>query len=91
MNFRKADLNRANLKGVDLHKSVLAEANLRGAQLGEADLKGVDLSGADLREVGLSDIKHWEEIDKIEGANLAEAENAPEGFLEWCKKNGALF
>ena len=30
-------------------------------------------------------------IDKIEGANLAESENAPEGFLEWCKKNGALF
>ncbi len=51
---------------------------------------GADLRGADLREVDLSDIKNWAEIDKIEGANLAEAENAPEGFLEWCKKNGAV-
>ncbi len=41
--------------------------------------------------VDLSDIKNWAEIDRIEGANLAESENAPEGFLEWCKKNGALF
>ncbi len=72
-------------------QSVREVASLRGAQLVKADLKGVDLRGADLREVDLSDIKNWSEIDKIEGANLAESENAPEGFLEWCKKNGALF
>ena len=54
-------------------------------------LLGADLRGADLREVDLSDIKNWADIGKIEGASLAEAKNAPEGFLEWCKENGALF
>ena len=63
----------------------------RGQRVTGDGVNEANLSGADLREVDLSDIKNWADIGKIEGANLAEAENAPEGFLEWCKENGALF
>ncbi len=89
--LEEADLGRASLAGVDLREANFKDANLQGAHLGHSDLHVANFRGADLREVDLSDIKNWADIGKVEGANLAEAENAPEGFLEWCKETGALF
>ena len=54
----RADLRKANLRGVDLEKAQLQESNLQGADLQganlqEANLQGAQLQGAQLREANL--------------------------------------
>jgi uncharacterized protein YjbI with pentapeptide repeats len=52
--FRGANLNGADLRGVDLHRAYLSEADLTGAVLRGADLTGADLNGVDLSEADLT-------------------------------------
>ena len=49
-------------------------------ELANADLGGADLSG----------IIDWRSIASLRQANLQGVRNAPEGFLEWAKQQGAV-
>jgi hypothetical protein len=94
VDFTVANLNSANLRNADLSHVRFDEADLRGADLTGSNLIGADLSGAsldeaDLRSADLKDI-HWNQIKSIDQANIAGVRNAPEGFVNWALKNGAV-
>jgi uncharacterized protein YjbI with pentapeptide repeats len=62
--------------------------------LGGVDLTGADLSGADFRRVDLAEanlegIRGWRSA-RFAGANVYRVKNAPEGFLEFAKRQGAV-
>ncbi len=94
VNFTLANLNSANLRGATLDRANLAQADLRNSDLNSTGLVGADLSGAvlddaDLRNADLSGIR-WQPIKSIQRANIAGVHNAPQGFIEWALKNGAI-
>jgi hypothetical protein len=78
-NFRRASLQRAQIDGADLV----------GADLSSADLSGATMANADLREANLSGIK-WRDIASIQSANIHAVKNAPDGFVTWALRNGAI-
>jgi len=92
------DLSDSDLTGANLRQSSLRNANLENAELDAADLWGADLAGADLsgatlnqadlRNANLANIK-WRGTD-LEGANIFGAKNAPEGFVAYALKHGAV-
>ena len=89
-----ASLNRANFRQSNLRRTMLLSANLAdgdfcAAQLLGADLPQATLDGADLGNADLSDIQ-WQQIKSIRKTNLAGVKNAPEGFLVWALRNGAV-
>jgi len=93
-NFGDADLHFANFRAAKLAGSSfaganLADADLLGAELNRADLNDADLTDADLRSADLAGVK-WEKIRSIKKANIMGVRNAPEGFVAWAMKNGAL-
>ena len=100
-----AFLNESKLVGVELKGTKLQKAKLCGADLSQANLSGViagsinlseaDLSGANLYRADLSltkiqDIKNWEKIKNIDGANIHNVQNAPVGFVAWAEERGAV-
>lgn len=92
--FTLANLSSANFREAHLDHTSLVQADLRNADLHSASLAGADLSGAilddaDLGEVDLANIR-WQGLKSIAAANLANAKNAPAGFLDWAMKNGAV-
>jgi Pentapeptide repeats (8 copies) len=93
-NFTLANLNAANLRNAKLDHAQLVQATLNDADLTGASLVGADLSGAtlantDLRNADLAQAK-WQDIRNMKEANIAGARNAPQGFVEWALKNGAI-
>jgi hypothetical protein len=89
-----ANLNSANFRGAKLRKALLREVNLSEADLNGSDLSGSDLTdatldNADLRYANLSDIA-WNHLKSIQGADIFGVKNAPPGFVEWAKQNGAV-
>jgi len=89
-----ANLRDANFRGCNLEHAVLSNAELKdadlvGSDLSGADLTEADLASADLRMTDLSAVK-WQRIRSIQGANIAGERNAPEGFVQWALKNGAV-
>jgi len=98
-NLESADLSYASLMGAnfrqsDLRHTSLLSANLAdgdfcGAQLAAADLSDVALDGADLGNTDLSGVQ-WQKIRSIRKTNIAGVKNAPQGFLDWARKNGAV-
>ena len=80
-----AILSEAELMRADLSGAYLSNANLSKANLSEANFFATNLSTADL-----TDIKGWRKIKSIKFANIHEVRNAPEGFIEWAKQNGAV-
>lgn len=103
--LRSADFQRANLPDADLHfanfrGADMRDANLSGARLADADLTGADLSGADLssvvldradlREANLDHVRNWHAIKSLNKANILGVQNAPGGFVEWARTNGAV-
>jgi len=94
VNLTFANLNSANLRGAMLDGSNLADADLRSGDLNGCSVAGADLSNAalddaDLRHANLRDVR-WQKIRSIAGANVAGVENAPDGFVAWALKNGAM-
>ena len=83
-NFRQADLASVNFNSADL-----ADADFCGARLDSSDFVAATLDGADLGNADLSGIR-WQQIKSIRKTNLAGVKNAPEGFLPWALKNGAV-
>jgi hypothetical protein len=99
-NFKRAslddtDFHGANLRGADLRECNLADSQLDdvdlvGANLAGADLAQVSLEGADLSDVDLDQVRNWQAIKAIGKANIFGIRNAPEGFVAWARKMGAI-
>jgi len=98
-NFRSADLTAADLRSGNFRDSNLQNARLVDADLSNADLNSADLAGADLTRANLdnadlrnSDLRNlrWQQIRSMKTTNLAGVKNAPDGFLQWALKQGAI-
>ena len=98
-NFRSADLTAADLRSSNFRESNLQSARLIDANLSDADLNSANLAGADLTRASLdnadlrnSDLRNlrWQEIRSIKMTNLAGVKNAPDGFLQWALRHGAI-
>jgi hypothetical protein len=102
---RDADFEHASLADADLHYANFRNANMRevdltGAQLEDADFAGADFAGADftdanldranLRGANLGNIKNWQRIKSLDKANILDVRNAPNGFMNWARKRGAV-
>ncbi len=97
--FKSADFTDANLQWANLRRGNLEGASFAGADMKDSDLVGADLAGArfdradlgdaDLRFTDLKDIE-WKKIKTISKANIVGVKNAPDGFVEWALKNGAV-
>jgi hypothetical protein len=83
-NFRESNLENASFQSADMTNADLWGCDLAGAKLDDADISGADLRFAELRNI------QWKQLKKVAGANIAGAKDAPEGFVEWALKNGAL-
>ena len=83
-NFRESDLRNVNFSNAGLKDADLANINLGGA-----DFSGATLDDAELRHADLRDIR-WQKIGSIRTANLFGVKNAPEGFVAWALRNGAV-
>jgi pentapeptide repeat protein len=83
-NFRQSNLENASFQSADM-----TDADLWGSDLSGARLDDADISGADLRFADVNDIQ-WKQLKKVTGANLAGAKHAPDGFIDWALKHGAV-
>jgi hypothetical protein len=89
-NFHWANLRGADLSGCDLADSQLDDADLFGASLAGADLAQASLARADLHGADIDHVKNWQSIKAMGQANIFGIRNAPEGFVAWAKKMGAV-
>lgn len=92
--FSDADLQSTNFRQSTLRNSDFDHADLTDADLWGADLSGADLSrtilaGADLRNTNLANLR-WHDIRDLGGANIFGVKNAPEGFVAYALKRGAI-
>ena len=83
-NFRDGKFNRALFREADC-----SEGDFSGADFSGADLSGADFTDADLRFADLRDVQ-WKGIKSVKAAIIAGVNNAPEGFVAWAVKNGAV-
>jgi uncharacterized protein YjbI with pentapeptide repeats len=89
-----ADLGSANIRNgslikADLEYAMFADSDLNGCNLTGANCEDADFSRADLRNCDLKDL-NWKGIKEVKLANLFGVKDAPEGFLAWAMKNGAV-
>ena len=92
--FSFAEMRSANFRGGKFERAILRDADctdgdFSGADFSGTDLSRVDFSNADLRDADLRDAR-WKGIASVRMANIYRAKNAPEGFVEWAMKNGAV-
>jgi Pentapeptide repeats (8 copies) len=83
-NFRESTLRNANFGN-----SKLPDADFWGADLSGADLSGTDLSRADFSNADLANLK-WRDIHDLKEANIFGVKNAPDGFVGYALKKGAI-
>jgi Pentapeptide repeats (8 copies) len=97
--FDGSDLSFANLNSANFRRSHLRRVSLREVNLSDADLNSADLSGSDLTDATLdnADLRFanldgivWKQIKSIKGANILGIKNAPPGFSDWARQNGAV-
>ncbi len=87
--LRSANLRHCILRGADLEHADLTEADLFGADLTGADLSAATLANADLRNTNLANLK-WSDTLNLKNADILRAKNAPEGFVAYALKRGAI-
>jgi Pentapeptide repeats (8 copies) len=87
--LRSANLRHSILRGTNLEHADLTEADLFSADLTGADLSGATLANADLRNTNLANLK-WSDILNVKNANIFGVKNAPEGFVAYALKRGAI-
>lgn len=87
--LRSANLRDSSLEEISFTNANLSETDLVGSNLAGAKLDGADLSGADLRFADLKGIQ-WEHLKAIKTANIAGVKHAPQQFVAWALKNGAI-
>jgi Pentapeptide repeats (8 copies) len=83
-NFRECDCVRTSFRG-----AMLDEADFWGADLSRVDLTDASLVNTDLRNTNLLGIK-WTGIKTLKMTDIAGARNAPDGFVAWALRNGAV-
>jgi hypothetical protein len=83
-NFRQSDLSGARLARCDMDDADFFGANLAGSDLSQASLERADLRNTNLRYV------NWRDIKSLKAANIFGVQNAPDGFVGWAVKNGAV-
>jgi uncharacterized protein YjbI with pentapeptide repeats len=88
-NLQSANLRQANLRGAEFQRSNLNESDLVGVDLSDADLSDATLIHADLRNANLARIR-WKDIRDVKNANIYGVVEAPEGFVPWALKRGAI-
>ena len=88
-NLQSANFRYSKFRNASFQRAELDDADLVGADLSEADLTGASLARADLRNTNLSQI-NWRGIASIQGANIHNAQNAPDGFASWALQAGAI-
>jgi Pentapeptide repeats (9 copies) len=98
-NFDSADMSDANLRGANFRESALRSVEFDDADLADADLEGADLRGADLSRTilvrtdlsrtNLANLK-WTGIRDLNGTNVFGVKNAPDGFVAYALKHGAV-
>jgi hypothetical protein len=88
--FHWANLRGAILSGCDLAGSDFTDADLAGASLAGSDLDQLSLERADLRDTEMDHVKNWRGIKAIKNANIFGIRNAPQGFVDWARKMGAV-
>jgi len=81
--------NFVNTAGANLERAQMTEADLFGADLTGADLSDATLGSADLRNTNLASLK-WSDTLNLKNANIFGVKNAPEGFIAYALKGGAL-
>ncbi|HMB94889.1 MAG TPA: pentapeptide repeat-containing protein [Tepidisphaeraceae bacterium] len=91
----RADLSSADMRNAELSGAHLESANMRYTNLSNADLSGADVGGAvlddaDLHGADLSGLKNWRQIATLQRAEISGVRNAPEGFVNWALKHGAV-
>jgi hypothetical protein len=87
--LQNANLRQGNLHNADLERAKLMEADLLGADLSGADLSGASLYHADLTNTNLAGVK-WREIVSLKETNILGVKNAPEDFVDYALKHGAI-
>jgi len=94
-----SDLRDADLRSANFRECDCVRTSFSGAMLDEADFWGADLSGVDLTEASLvnTDLRNtnllgikWKGIKTLKMADIAGARNAPDGFVAWALRNGAI-
>ena len=88
-----ADLREAKLQGADLENAnlmgaIMIGADLKGTNLQQANIESASFDRANLSSVDMKSVKNWKSIS-IKGARISKVLNAPIGFLDWAKINGA--
>ena len=83
-NLRSSNLKGATFEGANVQDVDLLGSNLTGVKFNGADLGGADMTLADLRDI------QWKQLKNIRMANIKGVKNAPEGFVDWALKNGAV-
>jgi hypothetical protein len=89
-NLTHADLSGANLDGANLTGADLVTANLAGASLKHANLTGARLSAASLDGADMQDVIGWRDLKSVSHARIDGIRNAPAGFKEWAREQGAV-
>jgi hypothetical protein len=87
--LRAANFRQCNLRNASFQRANLEEADLWGADLNGADFSAADLAGADLRNSNLANL-NWRDIQNLKSANIFGVKNAPDGFVPWALKHGAV-
>lgn len=97
--FMDTDLTGTNFMFSDGAGSVFARVKLAGSNFNQINLKNsalsADLSGAhfyrvNLENADLSGLSNWDSMSSIEGSNVYGVRNAPDGFMDWALRNGAI-
>lgn len=88
--FLSANLRGADLRECDLTGAQFDDADLAGARLGQADVAQASFARSDLRGADLERVTNWQTIRTIRQANILGIRNAPDGFVNWARKMGAV-
>ena len=88
-NLQSANFRYSKFRNTSFQRAQLDDADLVGADLTGADLSGASLANTDLHDTNLTGVQ-WRNIASIKGANIHNAQNAPQGFATWALQNGAI-
>jgi len=87
--LRSTNLRHCILRSANLERANMTDADLFGADLAGGDLSGAALANADLRNTNLANLK-WNNALSAKNANIFGVKNAPEGFVAYALKRGAI-
>jgi hypothetical protein len=87
--LRAANCRQCIVRGGDLEYADLTDSDFVGADLTGADISGATLAKADLRNANLANLK-WRDSPNLKNANVFGVKNAPEGFIAYALKHGAV-